>query len=62
MDTQNHKPVEVFVPASDADLDTNNRGVGLMGSQVFRDCDSVDPLPPRGGPVSRGAATARRRG
>lgn len=70
METQKHRHVEVFVPVSDADLEamaTEEMLVpyqvgGIVLSQVFRECSSVDPLPSRAGTVSPGAARARRRG
>jgi hypothetical protein len=70
MEKQAPHPIEVFVPASDADLEAMAaeemlvpyQAGGIVLSQVFRECRGVDPLPPAAGPLSRGAAKARRRG
>lgn len=70
METRKPRHVEVFVPASDADLEAMAaeetlvpyQAGGIVLSQVFRECRSVDPLPPRAARLSPGAATARRRG
>jgi len=70
MNRRKTHPVEVFVPASDDDLEAMAaeemlvpyQAGGIVLSQVFRECRGVDPLPPAGTPVNRGEARARRRG